>query len=167
MAQLHRIAPCLWFDSQAEEAARFYAGIFPNSAIGLITRYSEVGFEHHGRPAGSVLTVSFTLDGQEMVALNGGPVFQFNPAVSLMVNCDTQAEIDHYWARLGEGGDPNAQQCGWLADRYGVSWQIAPRMWAELYTSPNQAGAKRAMQAMFGMKKLDIARLQAAFDGQA
>ena len=167
MATLQRIQPCLWFDTQAEEAARFYAGIFPNSQVGTLTHYSEVGIEQHGRPVGSVMTVSFTLDGQAMLALNGGPLFQFTPALSLMVNCDTQAEIDHFWDRLSEGGDPAAQQCGWLADRYGVSWQITPGNWEQLYTSANQAGAQRAMAAMMGMKKLDIAQLQAAFDGKA
>ena len=165
MATLQRIQPCLWFDTQAEEAARFYVGIFPNSRIHAITRYSEVGQAQHGRPAGSVMTVSFTLDGQAMLALNGGPMFTFSPALSLMVNCADQAEIDHYWARLGEGGNPAAQQCGWLADRFGVSWQITPSDWEAMYTSANQAGAQRAMQAMMGMKKLDIAALKAAFDG--
>lgn len=162
-----RIQPCLWFDHQAEEAARFYADIFPNSSVGLITHYSDVGQKEHGRQPGSVMTVSFTLDGQAMLGLNGGPLFKFNPAVSLMINCDTQDEIDHYWQRLGEGGDPAAQQCGWLADRYGVSWQVTPRLWEQFHTSANTAGARRAMQALMGMKKLDIAQLQAAFDGTA
>ena len=167
MATLQRIQPCLWFDTQAEEAARFYVGIFPNSHIHAITHYSEVGQEQHRRPVGSVMTVSFTLDGQAMLALNAGPMFTFNPAISLMVNCETQAEIDHCWARLGEGGNPAAQQCGWLADRYGVSWQITPGNWEQMYASSDQAGAQRAMKAMMGMKKLDMAQLQAAFDGKA
>ena len=162
-----RIQPCLWFDHQAEEAARFYADIFPNSSVGLITHYSDVGQKEHGRQPGSVMTVSFTLDGQAMLGLNGGPLFKFNPAVSLLINCDTQDEIDHYWQRLGEGGDPAAQQCGWLADRYGVSWQVTPRLWEQFHTSAITAGARRAMQALMGMKKLDIAQLQAAFDGTA
>ena len=167
MAALQRIQPCLWFDTQAEEAARFYVDIFPNAQIHAITHYSEVGIEQHGRPVGSVMTVSFSLDGQAMLGLNGGPMFRFNPAISLMVNCDSQAEIDHYWTRLGEGGDPAAQQCGWLADRYGVSWQITPRDGEAMTTSTNQVGAQRAMKAMMGMKKLDIAQLQAAFNGTA
>ena len=167
MPSLQRINPCLWFNDQAEEAARVYTGIFPNSSVDLITHYRDVGQEQHQRPPGSVMTVSFTLDGQPMLGLNGGPLFKFSPAVSLMVNCDTQAEIDHFWARLGEGGDPAAQQCGWLADRYGVSWQITPRLWEQFHSSANAAGAQRAMKALMGMKKLDIAQLQAAFDGAA
>jgi predicted 3-demethylubiquinone-9 3-methyltransferase (glyoxalase superfamily) len=166
MPALQRIQPCLWFDHQAEEAARFYVGIFPNARIDLVTHYSDVGQKEHGRQPGSVMTVSFTLDGQPMLGLNGGPLFKFNPAVSLMINCDTQEEIDHYWHHLIEGGDPAAQQCGWLADRYGVSWQVTPRMWEQYHASSNTAGARRAMQALMGMKKLDIAQLQAAFDGK-
>ena len=156
-----RIQPCLWFDTQAEEAANFYTGLFPDSRILSVTHYSEAGQEEHGKPPGSVMTVSFTLDGQEMLALNGGPHFQFTPAVSLMINCDSQA-----WSRLGEGGDPAAQQCGWLADRYGLSWQVTPRDWERLMNAPDQAASRRAMQAMMKMKKLDIAALQAAFDGR-
>jgi predicted 3-demethylubiquinone-9 3-methyltransferase (glyoxalase superfamily) len=161
-----RIQPCLWFDTQAEEAASFYVGIFPNSRILSVSRYGEAGQEHHRMPIGSVMTVSFSLDGQAMLALNGGPHFAFNPAVSLMVNCDTQDEIDHFWNALGAGGDPAAQQCGWLTDRYGVSWQVTPRDWERLMNAPDHAAAQRAMQALHGMKKLDMAALQAAFDGR-
>lgn len=160
-----RIQPCLWFDTQAEDAAQYYVGIFPNSRILSTAHYGEAGQEHHRMPVGSVMTVSFSLDGQPMLALNGGPHFQFNPAVSLMVLCDSQAEIDHYWAALGEGGDPGAQQCGWLADRFGVSWQVTPRNWERWMNAPDNAASQRAMQAMHGMKKLDMAALQAAFDG--
>ena len=163
---LSRIQPCLWFDAQAEEAANFYVGIFPDSRILSVSHYGQAGQEHHGKAAGSVMTVSFTLDGQEMLALNGGPHFKFNPAVSLMINCDSQAEIDHYWAALGEGGDPAAQQCGWLADRYGLSWQVTSRDWERLMNAPDRAASQRAMQAMMKMKKFDIAALQAAFDGR-
>ena len=167
MARLaSRIQPCLWFDTQAEEAARFYTGIFPQSRILSVSHFSEVGQEHHGKPPGSVMAVSFTLDGQEMLALNGGPQFKFSPAVSLMVQCDSQAEIDHYWDALGEGGDPAAQQCGWLADRYGLSWQVTPRDWERLLNAPDQAASRRAWAAIHTMKKLDIAALQAAFDGR-
>ena len=166
MAALQRIQPCLWFSTQAEEAARFYVDIFPNAQIHAITHYSEVGIEQHGRPVGSVMTVSFSLDGQAMLGLNGGPMFRFNPAISLMVQCDSQAEIDHYWNALGEGGDPAAQQCGWLADRYGLSWQVTPRDWERLLNAPDQAASRRAWAAIHTMKKLDIAALQAAFDGR-
>lgn len=160
-----RIQPCLWFDTRAEEAANFYVGIFPDSRILGISHYGEAGQEEHGKPPGSVMTVSFTLDGQEMLALNGGPNFRFNPAVSLMILCDSQAEIDHYWDALGAGGDPAAQQCGWLADRYGLSWQVTPRDWERLVNAPDRAASQRAMRALMKMKKLDIAALQAAFGG--
>lgn len=165
MSIRHRITPCLWFDSQAEEAARYYVEIFPNSRITSVTRYSDVGTEIHGRPAGSVMVVAFELDGHGFTALNGGPHFTFNEAVSLQVNCADQAEIDHYWARLGEGGDPLAQQCGWLKDRYGVSWQVVPDRMEDMMADAQSPGAKRAMAAMLQMKKMDIAELQRAFDG--
>src|SRR5689334_10059287 len=121
-----RITPCLWFAEEAEAAAGFYTGIFPNSRVTAVSRYTEAGFEVHHRPAGSVMTVAFELDGQPFTALNGGPVFTFNEAVSLQVSCSDQAEIDYYWEQLGAGGDPKAQQCGWLKDRYGLSWQVVP-----------------------------------------
>jgi len=162
-----RIAPCLWFADEAEEAARFYTGIFPNSRIVAITRYSEVGLEVHQRPAGSVMTVEFELDGQPFTALNGGPLFTFNEAVSLQVFCSTQQEIDHYWEKLGAGGDPKARQCGWLKDRYGVSWQVVPEGMVEMFEDANSPGAKRAMAAMLDMKKLDLAELRRAYDGAA
>ena len=120
MATIQRISPCLWFANEAEDAARYYTGIFKNSRITTITRYSTAGFETHHRPAGSVMTVAFELDGQSFTALNGGPLFKFNEAVSFQVNCATQDEIDYYWEKLGAGGDPKAQQCGWLKDRYGL-----------------------------------------------
>src|SRR5499433_1866874 len=123
---MQKITPCLWFDNQAEEAANFYVSIFENSKIGHVTRYGEAGFEIHGRLAGTVMTVEFQLDGQNFVALNGGPVFKFNEAISFQVHCQTQEDIDHYWDDLSRGGDKNAQQCGWLKDKYGVSWQIVP-----------------------------------------
>ncbi|MEK7950696.1 VOC family protein [Luteolibacter soli] len=159
------ISPFLWFDTQAEEAANFYCSVFPNSKILAISRYSEAGQEQHGRPPGSVMVVSFELDGQKFTALNGGPSFQFSCAVSFVVGCDTQEEIDHYWDKLGEGGAPEAKQCGWLADRFGLSWQIVPSMLGELFGGEQGEGAKRAMSAMMGMKKLDIAALKAAYDG--
>ncbi|MEO8157573.1 MAG: VOC family protein [Betaproteobacteria bacterium] len=160
---VNRIIPCLWFDHQGEEAARFYAAIFPNSRIGDITRYGKEGFEIHGRPAGSVLTVEFELDGQPFTALNGGPVFKFNEAISLQVDCETQVQVDHFWERLSAGGDSAAQQCGWLKDRYGASWQVVPRMLRRMLQDPDAARSGRVMQALLQMKKLDIAALQQAY----
>src|ERR1700704_2423609 len=133
MFTTQRFTPCFWFDDQAEEAAKYYMGIFKNSKIVAITRYPAAGFEVHHRPAGSVMTVVFELDGQTFTALNGGPLFKFNEAISLMVNCDTQEEIDDYWEKLSAGGDPTAQQCGWLKDRFGLSWQVAPRDMDKLF----------------------------------
>ena len=160
-----RIAPCLWFDSQAEEAAQMYTRIFPNSRITRVTRFTEVGFEVHQRPAGSVMDVAFELDGVQLAALNGGPLFKFNEAISLQVYCETQEEIDHYWERLGEGGDPKARQCGWLKDRFGVSWQVVPDFIIDLFADSDSPGARRAMAAMLSMKKMDIAALRRAFEG--
>ncbi|MGH7663212.1 MAG: VOC family protein [Gemmatimonadaceae bacterium] len=162
MATTQRISPCLWFDDQAEEAARFYTGIFKNSRITTITRYGKAGFEVHHRPAGSVMTVAFELDGQSFTALNGGPVFTFNEAVSLQVNCETQDEIDYYWEKLGAGGDPKVQQCGWLKDRYGLSWQVVPNTMDELVKDEQSPGAQRVMEAMLKMKKIDIGELRRA-----
>ncbi|MDR0201222.1 MAG: VOC family protein [Delftia acidovorans] len=160
-----RIQPCLWFDNQGEQAAQFYTEVFPDSRITAIARYGEAGRDIHGRPAGSVMTVQFELDGQPFLALNGGPMFRFNEAVSLMVGCSTQDEIDHYWSRLSEGGDPAARQCGWLKDRYGLSWQIVPARMASWMGGPDAAAAQRVMQALLGMQKLDIAALERAHDG--
>jgi predicted 3-demethylubiquinone-9 3-methyltransferase (glyoxalase superfamily) len=160
-----KIAPCLWFDDEAEPAAAFYTGIFPNSRIGTVLRYSEVGQEFHGKPAGSVMTVAFELDGLAFTALNGGPLFRFNEAVSLQVYCETQQEIDHYWEKLSAGGDENAQQCGWLKDRYGLSWQIVPLVLLDMLQDPAPEKSQRAMAALFQMKKLDIAALQRAYAG--
>jgi predicted 3-demethylubiquinone-9 3-methyltransferase (glyoxalase superfamily) len=143
-----RITPMLWFDHQAEEAAAFYTGIFPGSRIVTISRYTEAGQEVHGRRPGSVMTVDFELDGQRFSALNGGPAFTFNEAVSFQVFCDTQAQLDRYWMLLSEGGDPAAQQCGWLKDRYGVSWQIVPSVLATLLADADRGRAARTMTAM-------------------
>jgi predicted 3-demethylubiquinone-9 3-methyltransferase (glyoxalase superfamily) len=159
MAQLQRLTTCLWFDNDAEPAAQFYVSVFPDSQMGTVSRYGEAGHEVHGRSAGSVRVVNFQLDGHAMMALNGGPAFRFNEAVSLVVNCDTQAEIDHYWSRLGEGGAAAAQQCGWLKDRYGLSWQVVPRRIAQLMSGPR---ADRVMSAVLQMKKIDVAALEAA-----
>jgi predicted 3-demethylubiquinone-9 3-methyltransferase (glyoxalase superfamily) len=165
MAVLSRISPCLWFDSQAEDAAMFYTSVFDNSRVLRVARYGEAGYEVHGRPAGSVMTVEFQLDGQPFTALNGGPHFRFNEAISFQVACETQDEVDYYWARLAEGGDPAAQQCGWLKDRFGVSWQVVPRVLQALIASGDPRCAERVTSAMLQMKKLDIAGLQQAYEG--
>src|SRR5690606_23722647 len=167
MPTTHRIRPCLWFDNQAEEAARFYTGIFENARINAGTRFSAAGFEIHGRPAGPVMTVEFELDGQPFTALNGGPAFRFNAAVSLQVMGRTQEEGDYYWEKRSEGGAPQAQQCGWLKDRYGLSWQVVPEGMEEMFRDGDSPGAKRAMEAMLQMKKLDIAELRRAYEGAA
>jgi predicted 3-demethylubiquinone-9 3-methyltransferase (glyoxalase superfamily) len=165
MQLIQRVTPCLWFDNQAEQAAGFYTGVFKNSKITNISRYGEVGQEVHGKAPGTVMVVAFELDGHTFTALNGGPLFKFNEAISFQVNCDTQDEIDHFWGKLSAGGDPKAQQCGWLKDKYGVSWQIVPRVLPAMLTDPNQEKSGRAMQAMLKMKKLDIAALERAFAG--
>ncbi|MDO9311650.1 MAG: VOC family protein [Nitrosomonas sp.] len=162
---MQKINPCLWFDHQAEEAANFYTAIFSNSKIKHIARYGKAGFEFHGKPEGSVMTVQFELDGQTFTALNGGPTFQFNEAISFQVSCKTQDEVDHYWNNLSQGGDEKAQQCGWLKDKFGVSWQIVPEILGVLLGSADAEKSQRAMQAMLQMKKLDIAKLQSAYDG--
>jgi predicted 3-demethylubiquinone-9 3-methyltransferase (glyoxalase superfamily) len=157
-----RIAPCLWFDSQAEEAAKYYVSIFKNSRVGRISRYTKAGYEMHKRPAGSVMTVEFELDGQPFTALNGGPAFRFNEAISVQVFCETQQEIDHYWDKLSQGGDPKAQQCGWLKDKYGLSWQIVPKLLTEAMLNHESPEAQRVMEAMLKMKKIDIAQIEDA-----
>jgi predicted 3-demethylubiquinone-9 3-methyltransferase (glyoxalase superfamily) len=157
-----KISPFLWFDSEAEQAAQFYTGIFKNSRIVTVSRYGKAGFETHHRPEGTAMTVLFELEGQQFSALNGGPIFKFNESVSFLVSCNDQKEIDYYWEKLGAGGDPKAQQCGWLKDKFGLSWQIAPSMMSEFFTGPNSG---RAMEVMLKMKKLDIAKLRAAAAG--
>jgi predicted 3-demethylubiquinone-9 3-methyltransferase (glyoxalase superfamily) len=159
----HRITPCLWFDHQAEEAATFYVSIFKNSRIGAINRYSKAGQEVHRMPPGSVLTVAFELDGQPFTALNGGPTFTFSEAISLQVSCETQQEIDYYWEKLSAGGE--IQQCGWLKDKYGLSWQVAPAVLPGMLKDHESAKAQRVMQALLQMKKLDIAALERAYSG--
>jgi predicted 3-demethylubiquinone-9 3-methyltransferase (glyoxalase superfamily) len=154
-----RITPNLWFDTEAEEAAHFYISVFPNSRIVSTARYPEGA----PGPAGSVMTVEFELDGQRLVGINGGPQFPFTEAVSLQINCESQDEVDHYWERLTDGGEE--VQCGWLKDRYGLSWQVVPAGMEELFSDPDPQRAQRAMQAMLGMRKLDVAALRAAADG--
>ena len=165
MPTTQKIAPCLWFDGKAEEAAKYYTGIFKNSKINRMSHYTDVGREVHGHKAGEVMTVDFELDGQPFTALNGGPEFKFNEAVSLQIFCDTQKEIDHYWDRLSQGGDPKAQQCGWLKDKYGVSWQVAPKQLADMMTDRDQEKTGRVMEAVLQMKKLDLAELERAYKG--
>jgi predicted 3-demethylubiquinone-9 3-methyltransferase (glyoxalase superfamily) len=155
-----RITPFLWFEHQAEEAVAFYTSIFKNSKVLATTRYSKEAEQAAGRPAGSVMTVAFELDGQQFTALNGGPVFQFNEALSLVVHCRSQEEVDHYWNRLSEGGDERAQQCGRLKDRFGLSWQVIPDQLPELLTDPDPETGRRVMAAMLKMKKIDLAVLQ-------
>ena len=157
-----KISPCLWFDGQAEEAAHFYASIVPDSHVDQVHRAAS---DYPSGKQGDVLTVEFTVAGMPFVGLNGGPLFKFNEAVSFQVNCKTQDEIDYYWERLGEGGDPKAQQCGWLKDRYGLSWQVVPGGMDEMLKDADSAGAQRAMNAMMQMKKVDMDALQRAYDG--
>ncbi len=159
---MQKITSCLWFDTKAEEAAAFYVSIFKQSKIMRVTRYDQASAEVSGRPEGSVLTVEFEIEGQPFTALNGGPLFKFTEAVSFVVNCETQAEVDHYWEKLSEGGDERAQQCGWLKDKYGVSWQIVPTILATLLTDADKAKAGRVMATMLRMKKLEIEPLRNA-----
>jgi predicted 3-demethylubiquinone-9 3-methyltransferase (glyoxalase superfamily) len=162
---LQKITPCLWFDDQAEEAVEFYTAIFKNSRIVWVTQYGEAGHEIHRKPAGSVMTVAFELDGQAFTALNGGPLFKFNEAISFQVNCETQEEVDYYWEKLSAGGDEKAQQCGWLKDKYGVSWQVVPSVLIEMINDPDSEKPQRVMEAMLQMKKLDIDELKRAYAG--
>lgn len=157
-----KITPFLWFNGNAEEAANFYTSVFKNSKVLMTTRYSAEAAEASGMPKGTVMTVEFELDGQRFVALNGGPEFKLSEAVSFMVNCDSQKEIDYFWEKLSEGGDPNAQMCGWLKDKYGLSWQIVPSNLAELLSDP--AKTPNVMKAVMRMKKLDMDALQQAKD---
>ena len=161
---MQKITPCLWFDNQAEEAAKFYVSIFKNSKIGTVSRYNEESAKVSGRPNGSVMVISFELDGQQFTALNGGPMFKFTEAISLMIDCKTQDEVDYFWQKLTEGGQES--QCGWLKDKYGVSWQIVPAGLNELIAGKDAEKSKRAMHAMLQMKKLDINVLREAYNGK-
>jgi predicted 3-demethylubiquinone-9 3-methyltransferase (glyoxalase superfamily) len=161
---MQQITPFLWFDDHAEEAVNFYVSIFNNSTIGNVTRYDEEGARASGRPVGSVMTIAFQLNGQEFTALNGGPQFKFSEAISFAVNCDTQEEMDKYWQKLSEGGEEG--QCGWLKDKYGLSWQVVPTVLPEMLRDKDAQKAKRVMQALIQMKKLDIEALERAYKGQ-
>jgi predicted 3-demethylubiquinone-9 3-methyltransferase (glyoxalase superfamily) len=158
---MQKISPFLWFDDKAEEAVNLYVSIFKNSKITGITRYGEAGSEVAGRPKGTVMTIEFLLDGQEFVALNGGPVFTFTPAISFVVNCETQEEVDRLWEKLSEGGE--IEQCGWLRDKYGVSWQIVPTILGEMLQDKNTERSERVMKAMLQMKKINIKALEQAY----
>jgi predicted 3-demethylubiquinone-9 3-methyltransferase (glyoxalase superfamily) len=161
---MQKITPFLWFDDKAEEAVNFYASIFKNSKIGGVTRYDEAGAKASGRPKGTAMTVEFQLDGQEFVALNGGPQFKFTEAISFVVNCTTQEEVDYFWEKLTEGGQE--VQCGWLKDKYGLSWQVVPTILAELLQDKDPVKAQRVMQAMLQMKKIDVGQLEQAAEQQ-
>ena len=161
----NKVTPCLWFDHEAEDAARFYTSVFKDSKIISVSHYPNTGQEIHGKPAGSVMVVVFELNGQSYSALNGGPHFMFNEAISLQIECESQEEVDYYWDKLGAGGDPKAQQCGWLKDKFGLSWQVVPRMLNDLMTDPDAAKMERAFAAMLEMQKLDIAALERAAAG--
>ena len=159
---MQKVTPCLWFDNQAEEAANFYVSIFKNSKVGSVARYGEEGAKVSGRPKGTVMTVIFQLDGQEFLALNGGPMFKFTEAISFMVNCKTQQEVDELWQKLSQGGEEGP--CGWLKARYGLSWQIVPTVLGEMLQDKDPEKSERVMKAMLQMKKLDIASLKQAYE---
>lgn len=158
-----KIMPCLWFDTQAEEAAKFYVSVFKNAKIGKVSRYGKEGHEIHGKEAGSVLTVEFEIEGQKFVALNGGPHFKLNEAVSFQVHCESQEEVDYFWSKLTAGGEEGP--CGWLKDKYGLSWQVVPTVLPEMMTDPDPAKSERVMKAFLQMKKFDIAELKRAYAG--
>jgi predicted 3-demethylubiquinone-9 3-methyltransferase (glyoxalase superfamily) len=160
---MQKISPCLWFDDQGEEAAKFYTSIFKDSKIGDVTRYGKEGYEIHGREEGTVMTVEFEIEGQKFLALNGGPIFKFNEAISFQVYCETQEELDNYWEKLSEGGDEKAQQCGWLKDKYGVSWQIVPTILIKMLKDNDSEKSQKVMKAMLQMHKLDISTLKKAY----
>ncbi len=159
---MQKVTPCLWFDNQAEEAVNLYVSLFRNSKIGRLARYGEEGAKISGRPRGTVMTVVFELDGQEFMALNGGPLFKFTEAISFIVNCETQQEVDRLWDKLSEGGEKG--QCGWLKDKYGVSWQIVPRVLGEMLQDKDPKKSERVMKALLQMKKIDIKGLRQAYE---
>ena len=161
---MQKISPCLWFDVKAEEAAKFYTSFFKDSKIGDVTRYGKEGYEIHGKEEGTVMTVEFEIEGQKFLGLNGGPIFKFNEAISFQVYCETQEEVDYYWEKLSEGGDEKAQVCGWLKDKYGVSWQIVPIILIEMLKDKDSEKSQKVMKAMLQMHKLDISTLKKAYE---
>ena len=163
---MQKISPCLWFDNNAEEAVQFYVSKFKNAKIGNVTRYGKEGYEIHKKKEGTVMTIDFEIEGQKFLALNGGPVFKFNEAISFQIYCDTQEEIDYYWEKLTEGGDKNAQVCGWLKDKFGVSWQVVPLVLIKMLQDKDSNKTERVMKAMLQMHKLDINALTKAYQGE-
>lgn len=161
---MHKITPCLWFDDKAEEAAKLYVSIFKNSKLGQVTRYGDSGAQISGKPKGSVMTVTFEIEGQEFVALNGGPLFKFTEAVSFMVKCESQQDIDEMWSKLSEGGEEGP--CGWLKDKYGLSWQIVVPEWDQMLRDKDSEKSERAMTAILHMSKPDMQRVQQAYEGR-
>ena len=164
MASIQKLSPCLWFDTEAEDAAKFYVSIFKNSGIDSISRYGKEGFEIHGRPEGSVMTVAFRLEGQTFTALNGGPQFKFTEAISFQISCDSQDEVDYFWKKLTAGGEEGP--CGWLKDRFGLSWQVVPSMLPDMLRDPDAKKTERVTKAFLQMKKFDIAALKRAYEGR-
>jgi predicted 3-demethylubiquinone-9 3-methyltransferase (glyoxalase superfamily) len=161
---MQKISPCLWFDDKAEEAAKFYTSVFKDSKIGDVTRYGKEGYEIHGKEEGTVMTAEFEIEGQKFLGLNGGPIFKFNEAISFQVYCETQEEVDYYWEKLSEGGDEKAQVCGWLKDKYGVSWQIVPIILIVMLKDKDSEKSQKVMKAMLQMHKLDISTLKKAYE---
>jgi predicted 3-demethylubiquinone-9 3-methyltransferase (glyoxalase superfamily) len=165
MATMQKITSCLWFDNQAEEAAKFYTSVFKDSSIGKISYYGNEGQEEHRQETGTIMTIEYELNGNKFLGLNGGPIFKFNEAVSFIISCKDQAEVDYYWEKLTAGGDPKAQQCGWLKDKYGLSWQVVPTELQDMVASEDKVKSGRMMEALMKMKKLDVAELEKAFNG--
>ena len=163
---MQKISPCLWFDNNAEDAVQFYVSIFKNAKVDNVTRYGKEGYEIHKKKEGTVMTIDFEIEGQKFLALNGGPVFKFNEAISFQIYCDTQEEIDYYWEKLTEGGDKNAQVCGWLKDKFGVSWQVVPHVLIKMLQDKDSNKTERVMKAMLQMHKLDINALTKAYQGE-
>jgi predicted 3-demethylubiquinone-9 3-methyltransferase (glyoxalase superfamily) len=160
---MQKISPCLWFDDNAEDAVNFYVSVFKDSNIGNVTRYGKEGYDIHKKKEGSVMTIDFEIEGQKFLALNGGPIFKFNEAISFQIYCDTQEEIDYYWDKLTEDGDKNAQVCGWLKDKFGVSWQVVPVALIKMLEDKESRKTERVMKAMLQMRKLDIDALTKAY----
>jgi predicted 3-demethylubiquinone-9 3-methyltransferase (glyoxalase superfamily) len=160
---MQKISPCLWFDDNAEDAVKFYTSIFKDARIGNVIKYGKEGYDIHKKKEGSVMTIDFEIEGQRFLALNGGPIFRFNEAISFQIYCDTQEEIDYYWDKLAEGGDKNAQVCGWLKDKFGLSWQVIPVALIKMLEDKDSSKTERVMKVMLQMRKLDIDALTRAY----